>query len=241
MGEAAERDRSAAGGEGSRPLIWALLLLTFTTGIVDAVGLLGVGPAFLANQTGNVLLLGFAIAGAGGFSVAPTLLSLLGFLAGGAAGGWIGRSRGPRPRGWMALALALEITMLTAATLLAIGLDLDGPEWRRYVVVVVLAGAMGLRNAAVRDLAVKDLATTTVVTMTMTGLLSDAERDGARGPNLPRRGGVIASLLAGAIAGALITLHASAALALAACLLCAGVSLGLLLRRATPGAGEVPD
>lgn len=241
MSEEAQRSRGAEGGATSRPVVAALLILAFSTGVVDAVGLLGLGPAFIANQTGNVLLLGFAIAGAGGFSLAPALLSLVGFLTGGAAGGWIGRNRRLRPRGWITIALSLELALLASAALLAIGLDLGGAEWRRYLVVLGLATAMGLRNAAVRDLAVKDLATTTVVTMTMTGLLSDAERDGPGGPNLTRRGGAIASLLAGAIVGALITLHASAALALAVCVLLAAASLGLLTHTPAPRSPGGPE
>lgn len=64
------REPLPAAEETPREVVAALLVLTFTTGIVDAVSLLGLGPVFVANQTGNVLLLGFAIAGAGGFTVA---------------------------------------------------------------------------------------------------------------------------------------------------------------------------
>ena len=41
-----------------------LLALTFSTGTVDAVSYLGLGHVFTANMTGNVVLLGFGIAGA---------------------------------------------------------------------------------------------------------------------------------------------------------------------------------
>jgi XapX domain-containing protein len=41
-----------------------LLGMTATTGIVDAVSLLALGHVFTANMTGNVLFLGFALAGA---------------------------------------------------------------------------------------------------------------------------------------------------------------------------------
>jgi hypothetical protein len=41
-----------------------LLLLTATTGLVDAVAFLGLGQVFTANMTANVVFLGFAIAGA---------------------------------------------------------------------------------------------------------------------------------------------------------------------------------
>ena len=41
-----------------------LLTLTFVTGIVDAVSVLGFGRVFTANMTGNVVFLAFALAGA---------------------------------------------------------------------------------------------------------------------------------------------------------------------------------
>ena len=44
------------------PLTRALLVLTFTTGLIDAVSYLALGRVFTANMTGNVVLLGFGIA-----------------------------------------------------------------------------------------------------------------------------------------------------------------------------------
>lgn len=234
-GEATAADTAVA-SETPREIVAALLVLTFTTGIVDAVSLLGLGPAFVANQTGNVLLLGFAIAGASGFTVAATLVSLAGFVVGIAAGGLIGRERRNGVAGWMKPALAIEIALLAAAAALAVGVDLgDANELRRHAAIALLAAAMGLRNAAVRDLRVIDLTTTTVVSMTMTGLLSDSEREGAKGPNLVRRGGAVATMLIGAVAGALLTLHADAAVGLAVAAACALVSLALVLRAVAPG------
>lgn len=79
-----------------------LLILTFTTGLVDAVSVLGLGNVFTANMTGNVILLGFAIAGASGFSVAASLLSVLAFTLGAVVGariGWLGARGGAPPAG----------------------------------------------------------------------------------------------------------------------------------------------
>src|SRR5437762_11957851 len=69
------------------PLTSALLPLTFTTGLVDAVSYLGLGRVFTANMTGNVVLLGFGIAGAGGLPVVAPVVSLVSFLVGAGAGG----------------------------------------------------------------------------------------------------------------------------------------------------------
>jgi len=40
-----------------------LLILTAVTGVVDAVSILSLGRVFVANMTGNVVFVGFAIAG----------------------------------------------------------------------------------------------------------------------------------------------------------------------------------
>src|SRR5712675_3811175 len=72
------------------PLTRALLVLTFTTGIIDAASYLGLGHVFTANMTGNIVLLGFGIAGSGGLPVSAPLVSLAAFLTGSAVGGRMG-------------------------------------------------------------------------------------------------------------------------------------------------------
>ena len=64
------------------PLPALLLVLTVATGVVDAVSILALGRVFIANMTGNVVFIGFALAGAPGFSLAASLLALAGFLLG---------------------------------------------------------------------------------------------------------------------------------------------------------------
>src|SRR5437763_14991880 len=71
------------------PLSRALLALTFTTGLVDAVSYLALGRVFTANMTGNIVLLGFGIAGSGGLRVLDPVSSLTEFLVGAAVGGVI--------------------------------------------------------------------------------------------------------------------------------------------------------
>jgi uncharacterized membrane protein YoaK (UPF0700 family) len=65
--------------ERSRSIV---LALAFTIGVVDAVSSLGLGHIFTALQTGNVLVLGFALAGTEGFTVAPPAVSLGSIFAG---------------------------------------------------------------------------------------------------------------------------------------------------------------
>src|SRR5207244_13159687 len=69
------------------PLPALMLLLTVLTGVVDAVSILSLGRVFVANMTGNVVFIGFGLAGASGFSLSPSLSALGGFLVGGRRGG----------------------------------------------------------------------------------------------------------------------------------------------------------
>src|SRR3989440_9139850 len=86
------------------PLARALLMLTFTTGLVDAVSYLGLGHVFTANMTGNIVLLGFGIAGSGGLPVVGPVVSLCSFLVGAGAGGRLGARMTERHSRHMAVA-----------------------------------------------------------------------------------------------------------------------------------------
>ena len=84
-----DQERGAKPTVASKPthddsLVVALIALTFTTGLIDAVSFLGLGSVFTANMTGNVVLLGFAVVGVPGLSVTRSLLALGGFLVGAA-------------------------------------------------------------------------------------------------------------------------------------------------------------
>src|SRR5205823_13164771 len=72
-----------------RVLVPLLLALTAVTGLVDAASYLSFGHVFTANMTGNVVFLGFAIAGAPGLSLGRSSLALAAFAAGAVAGGRI--------------------------------------------------------------------------------------------------------------------------------------------------------
>src|SRR3954467_8859464 len=60
----------------------ALLLLTLATGVVDAVSYLALDKVFTGNMTGNVLFIGFAIAGTGTTPLLNNVVALVGFLIG---------------------------------------------------------------------------------------------------------------------------------------------------------------
>src|SRR5215213_3666212 len=69
------------------PLPAFLLVLTLVSGVVDAVSILRLGQVFVSNMTGNVVILGFALGDAPGFSLTSSLSAIFGFLLGAAAWG----------------------------------------------------------------------------------------------------------------------------------------------------------
>jgi uncharacterized membrane protein YoaK (UPF0700 family) len=73
----------------------------------------------------------------------------------------------------------------------------------RYLLIVLLALAMGLQNAAARRLGVPDL-TTTVLTLTLTGLAADASFAGAARSSLRVRLAATLMMFFGAGLGALL-------------------------------------
>src|ERR1700758_3322999 len=101
------------------PLARTLLVLTFTTGLVDAVSYLGLNHVFTANMTGNVVLLGFGIAGRGGLPVVAPLVSLGAFLVGAGGGGLLARAAGDRHVRHLGVAIAIEIVLIAVAAVLA--------------------------------------------------------------------------------------------------------------------------
>ena len=178
-----------------------LHVLTGLTGIVDAVSVLALGHVFTANMTGNIVFLGFPVAGVPGLSAPRTALSLVCFAIGAAVGGRM--TSHPRHRNWITRALKAESFLLLVAAAGALAIHGEGRSSLTFVMVVIAitAGTMGLRNAVGRRLNVPDL-TTTVLTLTLTGLASDSSAAAGNNPHWQRRVSAIAAMLAGSMAGA---------------------------------------
>jgi uncharacterized membrane protein YoaK (UPF0700 family) len=216
----------------------ALLGLTAVTGLVDAASYLALGHVFTANMTGNVVFLGFALAGAPGLSVSRCGTALGGFFIGALLGGGLAARMGTGPRHrWAATAFAAEAAFLLAAMGASIGYPAapPGDSPQRYAVIILTALAMGVRNATGRALGVPDM-TTTVLTLTITGLAADSALAGGTNPRWPRRIASVLTMAAGAAGGVLLLRH-SLALPLA---VCAVVACGCVLSIGLWGRGKPP-
>jgi uncharacterized membrane protein YoaK (UPF0700 family) len=212
---------------GSRhgPLPPLLLGLTFVTGLVDAFSYLLLGHVFVANMTGNVVFLGFAFAGATGFSIPASLVALGSFVFGALIGGKIGSRLGSH-RGHLLAVTTLFQALLLGASVVVAGASGEPVTGRyRYALIVLLGLSMGIQNATARKLAVPDL-TTTVLTLTITGVAADSVIAGGTGSVAGRRLVAVAAMLVGALVGAALALdvHIVAPLVIAL-VVTAGVAL----------------
>jgi uncharacterized membrane protein YoaK (UPF0700 family) len=160
-------------------------------------------------MTGNIVLLGFALAGVPGLSVLRSLTAFAAFFVGALIGGRLATTLAPiSSHRWKMTALGCEALFLLGATLASIT-SVPLGSTRLYAVIVLTALAMGLRNATVRKIALPDL-TTTVLTMTITGLAADSSFAGGSNPRWQRRAISILLMFAGAFVGALLLRHSLA-------------------------------
>ncbi|MEU5853068.1 YoaK family protein [Saccharopolyspora shandongensis] len=211
-------------GDRHGPLPPLMLALTVVTGVIDAVTYLGLGKVFVANMTGNVVFLGFALGGAVELSALASVVSLVAFLAGALAGGRVGVRLVAHRGRLLAVSTGIHAVLMAGATLAAVIAAGIVTTPVRYVLIVLLGLGMGMQNAVARRLGVPDL-TTTVLTLTLTGLAADSKSPGGSAPRPGRRVLSVLAMFLGALVGALFVLHGQLAVAL-------GLALLLLLATA---------
>jgi uncharacterized membrane protein YoaK (UPF0700 family) len=210
-----------------------LLLLTFSAGSVDAISYLGLGHVFTAMMTGNIVLLGLTLAQGEVLAALRSIVALLGFAIGVFVGAII-VERESEPAEWPAAvtrALAFETVLLGifAGISWVIG-TLSGVI---YLLIILLALAMGIQSAAVRRLGVPGIATT-YITGTLTSLMVDllgwvrsvaaqlptaksAEKSSVGRIPWDQRVGLLAAVITlycfGALAGGILQVHSSSTFA----------------------------
>jgi len=183
--------------------LWCMLLLTFSTGIADAFGYLGLDKVFTANMTGNVVILGMGATGTTDLPVTGPLLAFGAFMLGAALGGRAMRGQvGAPASGAFALIGMVGLVFGAAAVVLAVDPVRQGSA-AAYGMTVALAAAMGLQAAVARRIAVRDV-TTVVVTSTITGFAADSRFGAGIEQPWRRRAGAISLIGAGAAVGAVL-------------------------------------
>jgi uncharacterized membrane protein YoaK (UPF0700 family) len=186
-----------------------LVLLTLTTGAVDASCFLHLGNVFSSVITGNLVLLGVAVATHSGSLAIHSGTALAGYSAGVLIGAPIATRRARDGETWP---LSVSVTLVAEFCVLAgfsVGWELTGGRpgsTAQLLLIAALAVAMGIQSAAVRQLGGMS---TTYLTGTLTAVVTDlVTRD--RAPGFARSLGVLAAMVSGAIVGGLVAEHAPA-------------------------------
>jgi uncharacterized membrane protein YoaK (UPF0700 family) len=187
-----------------RLTVTALLLLTFATGLVDAVSVLVLGHVFVANMTGNVIFLGFWFVEHSGVDMFAAVVAFASFVAGAVLGGRLARHLDARVRRWLVVTLGLEVVALSTLSLLAGTGVLQYHGGSRLILIAGLAVVFGTQNATARQFGVQELSTT-VLTQTIVGIGFDSRLAGGTGQREKLRYGVILTMCSGAVLGATLT------------------------------------
>ncbi|HVB70169.1 MAG TPA: DUF1275 family protein [Acidimicrobiales bacterium] len=159
-----------------------------------------------------------------------SLVALVAFAFGAALGGRFISVHSHHRGRLLGVAGAVQLVLLGVGVALAVMERSNLHAGYRDLLITALAGAMGLQNATARKLAVPDL-TTTVLTLTITGIVADSALLGGAGAKSGRRLISVIAMLVGALAGAMLVIHAGSyaplIVAVAIVALVAGVALSL--------------
>jgi uncharacterized membrane protein YoaK (UPF0700 family) len=191
------------------PLVVGVGAITAICGMLDAATFLGLGHVFAETMNGNIVLLAFTVGARGVPGLTsllpgdlwPYVVALACFAAGAAAGGRLVRRDGETGR---RLGFASDAGLIGIAAAV-VALTHPGPAGRgRYLVIGILAVAMGIQNILIRRWGIPDLATN-VMTKTIAFLVADSTLGGGNNPRAARRGVSIVIFALGATAGAFLT------------------------------------
>ena len=214
-----------------RLTVTGLLLLTFATGLLDAISVLVLGHVFVANMTGNVIFLGFWFVPHSGVDMTAAVVAFVLFLAGTVLGGRFARHLEHDTRRWATVALAVECVVLATLSILAGAGVLHYHDNTKLILIAGLAIAFGSQNATARQFGIQELSTT-VLTSTIVGIGVDSRLAGGTGQREKLRYSVVLTMCAGAVVGATMSRFTVApVIALAAALVAATAVIFLFGRR----------
>src|SRR5258705_1954039 len=183
-----------------RLTVVSLLLLTFATGIVDAVSVLTLGHVFVANMTGNIIFLGFWFVPHSGIDLTAAVVAFVSFVAGTVLGGRLARHIDREVRLWLTTALGVEVVVLVVLSILAGTGVLNYHDNTKLILIAGLAMTFGSQNSTARQFGIQELSTT-VLTSTIVGIGFDSRLAGGTGQREKLRYSVVATMFAGAAAG----------------------------------------
>jgi uncharacterized membrane protein YoaK (UPF0700 family) len=187
-----------------RLTVISLLLLTFATGVVDAISVLVLGHVFVANMTGNVIFLGFWFVPHSGVDLTAAIVAFVSFLTGTVLGGRLARHLDDEVRHWLTVALGVEVVVLLTLSILAGTGVLDYRDNTKLFLIAGMAITFGSQNATARQFGIQELSTT-VLTSTIVGIGFDSRLAGGTGHREKLRYSVVLTMCGGAVVGATLT------------------------------------
>jgi uncharacterized membrane protein YoaK (UPF0700 family) len=202
------------------------VVLTFASGATDVISYTRLGNVFTSVMTGNIVLLGLAVARGSVTLATHTLVSIGGYILGVAGSTWIARgfkvtpavtsddSRASGLPPHVIWALAGQFILVAGFT---VGFEVSGTRptgWAQFCLLATVAAAIGMQSATVNRMNLSEVGTT-YLTGTLTTLVSSLVTLGQPTRYKLRRFGVLFGLAAGAgLSGLLIKTAAAGAPAL---------------------------
>jgi uncharacterized membrane protein YoaK (UPF0700 family) len=200
-----------------------LLLLTFSTGIQDAISFPDF-QCFASNQTGNSVVMAVGLSGLGGglFNIRTIVLSLCMFILGATFTGQVANFVGSRRRLWLLISHTVQTAMIFGAATIQFvhGVQSSGPS--ALGAMALLAFSSGAQVASMRPMRRPEI-TTAMATAAWVDLVIDPGLFKLKNPSRDRRALFLACLVGGSFAGAYMHVNIGSPEAL--CVSAAGKSL----------------
>ena len=225
---------------GRRPAAardYRVVVLTITTGAVNAVSFLALGKVFSSIITGNLVLLGVAVTTHSSAEAIHASLAIAGYAAGILIGAPLAARSSPQVGAWPAsvtATLGAELVVLAgfcAGWELSDGSPHDGGQ---LALLIVAAAAMGMQSAAVRRLGhMSSTYLTSTLLAVLAGLATRTRPEG-----LGRSLGALAAIVVGALAGGMLARSAYAWLPVAVLLPLGVVVAGSVAGSRSRGSGR---
>lgn len=189
-----------------------VVVLTLTTGAVDASSFTGLGNVFASVITGNLILLGVAAGTGMGKLALRAGVALGGYSIGVLVGAPVAAQTPAHPKypsgpAWPSSVTVTLVAELCVLAAFSAGWEVSGghPDTvLKQVLIAVLAIAMGMQAAAVRRLGQMS---TTYLTSTLTGVLAGLVTS-TKMEGLRRSVGVLIAIVVAAIPAAILAQHA---------------------------------
>jgi uncharacterized membrane protein YoaK (UPF0700 family) len=202
-------DDDESGGWPAAARDYRVVLLTITSGAVNAVSFLALGKVFSSVITGNLVLLGVAATTHSSVEAIHASLAIAGYVAGVLIGAPLAARRSHQGGTWPASVTATLAAELVVLAGFSVGWELsDGSPHHgaQLALLIVAAAAMGMQSSAVHRLGrMSSTYLTSTLVAVLTGLATRTRPDG-----LGRSLGALAAIVVGALAGGILARSAHA-------------------------------